>query len=145
MFGGPCVGGGLVGGGFVAGGGAVFAGGSDVDVRAGIGVDVDSGKKTPPAAAADVGASVRLTGVLLSRRVGTLEGVRVTVFALVGVADTRGEGVALADGVLVGIVRVGKGPMRASTVPARAVRVPSASERVCPERPNAWRSLNMRE
>jgi hypothetical protein len=145
VFGGPWVGGGFVGGGFVAGGGAVLAGGADVDVRAGFGVDVDSGASAPPTVAAEVGASVRLTGVLLSMMVGILEGVRVTVFLLVGVAETRGEGVALADGVLVGSVSVGKGPMRASTVPARAVRVPSASECVCPESPNAWISLKMRE
>jgi hypothetical protein len=69
----------------------------------------------------------RCAGVLLTNRVGVLVGVRVDVGVIVGVAETRGVTVAVKVGVLLGTVAVGKGPMRAATVPATAVFVLFAS------------------
>ena len=53
------------------------------------------------------------------------EGVIVAEAVMVGVAEIRRVGVGVDDTVGVGIVRVGKGPSRASAVPAIAVLIPS--------------------
>ena len=52
-------------------------------------------------------------------------GVNVLLGVNVGVAEMRGVAVAVGEAVLVGMVCVGKGPSRASAVPARAVLMAS--------------------
>ena len=60
-------------------------------------------------------------------RVFVFVGVIVAEAVRVGVAEMRGVAVAVEEAVLVGIVKVGNGPRRASAVPAMAVFVLAAS------------------
>ena len=71
------------------------------------------------------------------------EGVIVAEAVSVGVAEIRGVAVAVEEAVLVGIVKVGNGPSRASAVPAMAVLVPAASLWDCPPSPEAVISLKV--
>jgi hypothetical protein len=71
------------------------------------------------------------------------EGVIVAEAVMVGVAEIRGVAVGVDEAVLVGIVKVGKGPSRASEVPAMAVFVAAASLCEGPPRPEAVISLNV--
>jgi hypothetical protein len=61
----------------------------------------------------------------------------------VGVAEIRGVAVAVEEAVLVGIVKVGNGPSRASAVPAMAVFILAASLWACPPSPEAVISLKV--
>jgi hypothetical protein len=71
------------------------------------------------------------------------EGVMVAEAVMVGVAEMSGVAVGVDEAVLVGIVKVGKGPSSASAVPAMAVFVAAASLWDCPPRPEAVVLLNV--
>jgi hypothetical protein len=124
--------GGLVGAEVFVGLGVLVDAGANVSVGwtdIGVRVAVDACEKTALVAdeKAEIGASVRLTGVALMNRVGVFDGVGVHVGVMVGVAEMRGVIVAVGVGVFVGRVAVGKGPISAWTVAATAVLVLSAS------------------
>jgi hypothetical protein len=71
--------------------------------------------------------------------VDVLTGLGVTDWVIVGVAEMSGVAVAVAEGVRVGNVEVGNGPIRASDVPTRAVLVLSILGCACI--PSALESL----
>jgi hypothetical protein len=90
-----------------------------------------------------VRSAERLKAVWLKGGIFVLDGVMVAEAVMVGVAEIRGVAVGVEEAVLVGSVEVGKGPSRASAVPAIAVLVPSASLCDCPLSPEAVVLLNV--
>jgi hypothetical protein len=70
-----------------------------------------------------------LKAVWLKGGIRVLEGMGVIVIeaVIVGVAEIRGVAVAVEEAVFVGRVNVGKGPSKASAVPAMAVLVAATS------------------